>query len=95
MRATSVAEPVWWAPDPDAAPFGAAQKWFYQQEEPDEEMTTLREQRQRVIKEELRLQKRHQAQQKQRGLEPRVGDVYRCGDCEMTGCTALQPEWIF
>ena len=48
---------VWWAPDLDAAPFGAAQKWFYQHEEPDEEMVALREQRQRVIKEKLSSQK--------------------------------------
>lgn len=86
---------VWWAPDPDAAPFGAAQKWFYQQEEPDEEMTTLREQRQRVIKEELRPQKDIKLNKSNGDWSRALETFIAAGDCEMTGCTALQPEWIF
>ena len=86
---------VWWAPDPDAAPFGAAQKWFYQQEEPDEEMTALREQRQRVIKEELRPQKDIKLNKSSGDWSRALETFIAAGDCEMTGCTALQPEWIF
>ena len=40
--------------------------------------------------------KRHQAQQKQQGDWSRALETFiAAGDCEMTGCTALQPEWIF
>ena len=46
-------EMVWWAPDMDAVVFGAAQKWFYQHEQPDEEMRELRARRLAAVQSEL------------------------------------------
>ena len=58
-------------------------------------MTALREQRQRVIKEELRPQKDIKLNKSSGDWSRALETFIAAGDCEMTGCTALQPEWIF
>lgn len=86
---------VWWTPDMADADFGEAQMWFYQQEKPDEEMTQLRHQRHQAVADPLPAVALKRRQLNPEELAKGLQQFVDSGDCEMTGATPLQPEWVF
>jgi len=92
LRAPSM---VWWTPDMADADFGEAQMWFYQQEKPDEEMTQLRHQRHQAVADPLPAVALKRRQLNPEELAKGLQQFVDSGDCEMTGATPLQPEWVF
>ena len=92
LRAPSM---VWWTPDMADADFGEAQMWFYQQEKPDEEMTQLRHQRHQAVADPLPAVALKRRQLNPEELAKGLQQFVDSGDCEMTGATPLQAEWVF
>ncbi len=86
---------VWWTPDMDAAEFGQAQKWFYDNEQPDEEMLQLRAHRNKVVGEPLPDVATQRVERTAQEWTAALEDFVQSGDCEMTGVTRLRPEWVF
>jgi len=86
---------VWWTPDMADADFGEAQMWFYQQEKPDEEMTQLRHQRHQAVAAPLPAVAPERRRLNPEDLAKGLQQFVDSGDCEMTGATPLQPEWVF
>ncbi|EED34255.1 iron-sulfur cluster-binding protein [Luminiphilus syltensis NOR5-1B] len=86
---------VWWAPDMESAEFGAAQQWFYEHEQPDEEMIALRAYRRDAVLSPLPPVAEVQQQHSESAWTAALDDFVQSGDCEMTGVTPLQPQWIF
>ena len=86
---------VWWATDPDTVPFGEAQKWFYRQEKPGPELLKERQQRKQILNTPLAKVAAEKIERSAsdwtRALDAFVDD----GDCEKTGVTQLQSQWIF
>lgn len=94
---TAVRRPdmVWWTPDIDSAPFGEAQKWFYAQEQPDDEMLALRTERKELVAAPLPALAPEQVTQSPEAWTKALDRFVEAGDCEMVGVTRLQPEWVF
>jgi len=86
---------VWWAPDPETAAFGEAQKWFYQREEPDAEMLDLRVRRKEMVAQPLPDVASTAVERTPEDWTAALHQFVQAGDCEMTGVTPLDPEWIF
>jgi len=86
---------VWWAPDMDAAEFGEAQKWFYNHEQPDEEMLELRSFRREVLAAPLPPVAEHCVERTADEWTASLDAFVQSGDCEMVGVTRLRPEWVF
>jgi ferredoxin len=86
---------VWWAPDMDAVDFGAAQKWFYAHEEPDDEMRALRADRLARVQEPLPEVAPDPVQRSPEDWTAALAQFVEDGDCEMTGVAALDPAWVF
>ena len=86
---------VWWTPDMDAAPFGAAQKWFYSHEQPDDEMRALRAERHRVVGTPLPEVAATPVERSPEDWTAALHAFVEAGDCEMTGVARLRPEWVF
>ena len=86
---------VWWAPDPETARFGEAQKWFYAREEPDEEMLDLRAQRREVVAQKIPEVAAEKITQTPAQWTAELEQFVASGDCEMTGVTPLNPDWVF
>ncbi len=86
---------VWWAPDMDVAPFGKAQKWFYQREKPDPELMDLRAKRRDILDAPLPDLAQKPISRSPQEWTDALDQFVANGDCEMTGVTALQPEWVF
>lgn len=79
----------------DTAEFGDAQKWFYQQEQPDEEMLELRTARHKMVAEPLPEVAAKKAERTAVEWTQALVRFVQAGDCEMTGVTRLRPEWVF
>lgn len=86
---------VWWAPDPESAPFGDAQKWFYSREQPDEEMLELRRSRHEVVNQPAPDIAAEQVLKQPQDWTAELQQFVDSGDCEMTGVTPLEAEWVF
>ncbi len=86
---------VWWAPDMDAASFGAAQQWFYTHEEPDDEMRELRARRMQALKSPLPPVSAERCERSPEEWTSLLNRFVEAGDCEMTGVARLQPEWVY
>ena len=86
---------VWWAPDMDAATFGRAQLWFYQHEEPDEEMRDLRARRLQAVESPLPPVASERAERSPEAWTEQLNRFVASGDCEMTGVARLKPEWVY
>ncbi|MEX0282087.1 MAG: 4Fe-4S dicluster domain-containing protein [Arenibacterium sp.] len=86
---------VWWAPDMDQAEFGDAQRWFYAREDPDDEMKTLRAERNRIINMSLPPVAETRAERHPEDWLAALQSFVDSGDCEMTGTTPLQSHWVF
>lgn len=86
---------VWWAPDPESAPFGDAQKWFYSREQPDEEMLELRRSRHEVVNQPTPDIAAEQVLKQPQDWTAELQQFVDSGDCEMTGVTPLEAEWVF
>ena len=84
---------VWWTPDMDNAEFGAAQKWFYEHEEPDEEMLQLRALRQRAVGQPLPERAKQRVEQSPEEWSAGLDNFVQSGDCEMTGVARLRQDW--
>lgn len=86
---------VWWTPNMDSAPFGTAQKWFYQNEQPDAEMLKMRKRRHAMAAEPLPKvtgePKARAPAEWTAALDQFIAD----GDCEMVGVARMRPEWVF
>ncbi len=97
LHETTVRRPsmVWWAPDPSLADFGEAQKWFYAQEEPDAEMLDLRARRREVVAQQLPDVGPHKQTRTPVEWTNELQQFVTAGDCEMTGVTTLDPDWVF
>ena len=94
---TEIRQPsmVWWTTDMDTAPFGTAQKWFYSNEEPDEEMLELRNRRKTAIATPLSEVAGEQVERSPKEWTEALNDFVVAGDCEMTGVADMRPEWVF
>lgn len=86
---------VWWAPDPASAPFGEAQKWFYSREQPDEEMLELRKARHEVVAQPIPEVADEKEFREPHEWTAELQQFITSGDCEMTGVTPLDPDWVF
>lgn len=86
---------VWWAPDMDSATFGNAQKWFYANEKPDDEMLELRKRRLKAVEAPLPSVSENGVERSPEEWTSRLNQFVESGDCEMTGVARLQPEWVF
>lgn len=86
---------VWWTPDMAATDFGAAQKWFYEHEEPDEEMLQLRAYRNELVAQPLPEVAEQRVEHSPDEWTAELDNFIQSGDCEMTGVARLQPEWVF
>lgn len=86
---------VWWTPDMDDAIFGKAQQWFYMQEQPDEEMITLRAQRKDVVESPLPPVSEQVLERSSEQWTSELSNFVEAGYCEMTGVTQLRQEWVF
>jgi epoxyqueuosine reductase QueG len=86
---------VWWTPDMDNAVFGAAQKWFYQREQPDEELRELRAARQKMVSAPLPEVAEQRVEHTDEEWTALLDTFVQAGDCEMTGVARLRPEWVF
>ncbi len=86
------ADRVWWPPDVDKAPFGKAQKWFYNREQPGPELTQERAKRKTILEaplpEQAKNPQQHQAQEWTSSLNAFV----QTGDCEMVGVVRMQEQ---
>ncbi|MEM7337756.1 MAG: 4Fe-4S dicluster domain-containing protein [Actinomycetota bacterium] len=86
---------VWWAPDIDTAEFGEAQRWFYGNEVPDDEMSDLRARRRVAVESPLPSVADQPVQRRPEEWTAELQQFVNAGDCEMTGVARLQPEWVF
>ena len=86
---------VWWAPDMDTAEFGDAQKWFYGHEQPDDEMTALRNRRRIAVESPLPPVAERRVDRRPEQWTAMLQTFVDDGDCEMTGVARLRPEWVF
>ena len=86
---------VWWAPDPQSAPFGDAQKWFYSQEQPDEEMLELRRSRHEEVNQPVPEIAAEPVLKQPNDWTSELQQFIDSGDCEMTGVTPLEADWVF
>jgi len=86
---------VWWAPEPEEAAFGEAQKWFYQREQPDPEMLDLRVRRKEMVAQPLPPVAAMSVERTPEAWTEALQQFVDAGDCEMTGVTPLNPEWVF
>ena len=94
---TAVRQPtmVWWAPDMDTVVFGAAQKWFYAHEQPDEEMVELRTQRKEAVESPLPKVAAQRDDRAPQDWTAALDAFVDAGDCEMTGVAQVKQEWVF
>ena len=86
---------VWWAPDMDKVPFGAAQKWFYNKEVPGPELSSERAKRQKILAAPL---PEVAAQAKERSPAEWTASLHRFidnGECERVGVARMQAEWAY
>ncbi|WP_435216858.1 4Fe-4S dicluster domain-containing protein [Luminiphilus sp. nBUS_07] len=86
---------VWWAPNPETAPFGEAQKWFYSKEQPDEEMLELRRSRHKVVAQSVPDIATQKVMKPPQNWTDQLQQFIDSGDCEMTGVTPLEADWVF
>jgi len=86
---------VWWAPDMTTVEFGAAQQWFYEHEEPDEEMLELRASRRELVQATLPEVALEQVEHSPQEWTAKLDAFVQSGDVEMTGVARLRPEWVF
>jgi len=86
---------VWWTPDMDSAVFGEAQKWFYGQENPDDEMIELRNLRKEIIETPLPPISDKVVERTSDEWTAELANFVEAGDCEMTGVTPLRSEWVY
>ena len=86
---------VWWTPDLDKASFGEAQKWFYQQEQPDEELQELRKQRLEAVQSPLPPVADARTERSSEEWTAALQQFVDAGDCEMTGVARVRPEWLY
>ncbi|MFK7958103.1 MAG: 4Fe-4S dicluster domain-containing protein [Lysobacterales bacterium] len=86
---------VWWAPDMDAVVFGKAQLWFYSHEEPDDEMRELRASRVEAVTAPLPPVSEQRVEREPGQWTAELEKFVDSGDCEMTGVTRVQPQWVF
>jgi NAD-dependent dihydropyrimidine dehydrogenase PreA subunit len=86
---------VWWAPDPEVVPFGEAQKWFYAREQPDEEMLELRRLRHEAVAQPSPEVAEEKIAKQPNDWTAELQQFVDSGDCEMTGVTPLETDWVF
>lgn len=86
---------VWWTPDMDSAAFGAAQKWFYNNEQPDDEMLAMRQKRHAMQATPLPKVTGAPVQRAPGDWTAALDQFIEAGDCEMVGVTRLRPDWVF
>lgn len=86
---------VWWTPDMETASFGAAQRWFYQNEEPDAEMLELRKARLAAVDAELPEVASERVERTAEDWTAALSRFVDAGDVEMMGVARMQPEWVF
>ena len=86
---------VWWAPNPETAAFGEAQKWFYSKEQPDEEMLELRRSRHKVVAQSVPDIATQKVMKPPQNWTDQLQQFIDSGDCEMTGVTPLEADWVF
>jgi len=86
---------VWWAPDMNTVPFGDAQMWFYGHEEPDDEMTDLRNRRRVAVESPLPSVADERVERTPDQWTAELQSFVDAGDCEMTGVARLKSEWVF
>jgi len=86
---------VWWTPDMEAAELGKAQRWFYEHEQPDDEMLELRALRSEAVAMALPPISEQRVERTGEEWTAQLDAFVQSGDCEMTGVTRLRPEWVF
>ena len=86
---------VWWTPDMDTATFGGAQKWFYEHEQPDDELLDLRHRRLDAVAQPLPDVAEHRIERSSEEWAAKLQSFVEAGDCEMTGVARLRSEWVF
>jgi ferredoxin len=86
---------VWWTWDMEEAVFGEAQKWFYQKEQPDEEMRDLRQHRRELLEAPLPPVAETRVERSGDDWTAELERFVESGDCEMTGVARVRPEWIY
>ncbi|MEM9050061.1 MAG: 4Fe-4S dicluster domain-containing protein [Pseudomonadota bacterium] len=90
-------EMVWWAPPEaaDTATFGAMQGWFYAHEPQDPDLMALRAERRAILDAPLPDLAPAPTQRSPEAWTAALAQFIAAGDCEMTGVTPLNPEWVF
>ncbi|MEM7704286.1 MAG: 4Fe-4S dicluster domain-containing protein [Pseudomonadota bacterium] len=86
---------VWWAPDMEAVSFGRAQLWFYQHEQPDDEMVDLRTRRKEAVESPLPPVAPERISRSPDDWTAELKQFIEAGDCEMTGVARMRPEWVY
>lgn len=86
---------VWWAPEMDNASFGDAQKWFYQQEQPDDELRELRKRRLEAVQSPLPPVADQRTARTSEEWAAKLQSYVDAGDCEMTGVARVRQEWVY
>ena len=79
----------------DVNGLGETQKWFYQREKPDPELMELRSRRREILEAPLPKLAHAPVERSPQEWTDLLDQFVADGDCEMTGVTALQPEWVF
>ena len=94
---TEVRQPdmVWWAPDMDVVPFGEAQKWFYNKEEPGPELARERAMRREILSTPLQELSSDRVERSPEEWTQALDQFVESGDCERVGVARLQQEWVF
>jgi len=79
----------------NTVPFGDAQMWFYGHEEPDDEMTDLRNRRRVAVESPLPSVADERVERTPDQWTAELQSFVDAGDCEMTGVARLKSEWVF
>lgn len=86
---------VFWSTDPDTAPWGQVQKWFYKQEKPNAEMLALRARRKELFAQPLPDIAPEPVAKSPDDWTKGLDQFIDAGDCEMVGVADMRPEWVY
>lgn len=86
---------VYWAPNPDAIPHGAMQRWFYQVDPANPHLAQAREERARLLAEPLADQQGAPVEQSPADWNAGLEAFAREGRYERWGVARLDPSWVY
>ena len=93
-RARRPARTVYWAPDPDAIPHGAMQRWFYGVDPENPDLAQARAERAARLAEALPEVEGAPAVRTPADWTAALEGFVAAGDCEKVGVAEMDPAWV-